>query len=121
MSHPACRFCQAPLTQTFVDLGYSPLANSFLEQPQPAEDEPFFPLRALVCITCFLVQLQDFEKPETLFHDRYAYFSSYSETWLRHAKDYVDEMSNRLDLNTNSLVVEIASNDGYLLQYFVEK
>ena len=115
-----CRFCNAELTQIFVDLGMSPLANSFLSSNMLNHTESFYPLRTFVCNECFLVQLEEFESPEHIFTD-YAYFSSYSETWLKHAEDYVNMIMQRFRLDKNSLVVEIASNDGYLLQYFKKK
>lgn len=117
---PCCRFCNTPLLQTFVDLGMSPLCESYLSANQLNQMEPFYPLHVRVCGRCFLVQLQEYVSPETIFSD-YAYFSSYSETWLAHAKAYAEQMATRFHLNTNSLVVEVASNDGYLLQYFVAK
>jgi SAM-dependent methyltransferase len=98
----------------------SPLANSFLTDEQTQQMEPFYPLHARVCHECFLVQLEVFESPENIFSD-YAYFSSYSSTWLDHAKEYVDQVSERFELGKDSFVVEVASNDGYLLQYFLQK
>jgi SAM-dependent methyltransferase len=115
-----CRFCAAPLAHVFADLGMSPLANAYLSASQLGQMEPFYPLRALVCGQCFLVQLEEYESPEAIFGD-YAYFSSYSTTWLDHARRYVDMIAQRLELGAESRVVELASNDGYLLQYFVEK
>lgn len=116
----SCRFCSAPLEQVFVDLGMSPLANSYLS-PEGANDmEPFYPLRALVCEQCFLVQLEEFETPQRIFSD-YAYFSSYSSSWLDHSRRYCELMVERLGLDGSSHVVEIASNDGYLLQYFHDR
>lgn len=115
-----CRFCNTQLIHLFVSLGSSPLSNSYLTKGQLHKMEPFYPLDVYVCENCFLVQLEEFESPEKIFSD-YAYFSSYSDTWLKHAKDYVDKMTNLLRINNKSYVVEIASNDGYLLQYFVEK
>jgi 2-polyprenyl-3-methyl-5-hydroxy-6-metoxy-1,4-benzoquinol methylase len=120
MSGPACRFCGAPLTQTFVDLGMSPLSNSYLRADQLGRMERFYPLHARVCGRCFLVQLEQFERPENIFED-YAYFSSYSESWLRHACEYAENIIERQQLGSDHLVVEIASNDGYLLQYFQAK
>lgn len=117
MSLPACRFCGAGLQQTFVNLGMSPLANAFLKPEQLNQMEAFYPLHARVCRHCFLVQLEQFEKPENIFGD-YAYFSSYSESWLNHAREYAETMIERFHFNRESLVIEIASNDGYLLQYF---
>jgi SAM-dependent methyltransferase len=115
-----CRFCGARLQHTFVDLGMSPLANSYLTPAQLNQMEPFFPLRVYVCERCFLVQLEEFASPQQIFTE-YAYFASYSDTWLEHARSFVDLALNRFSLNANSRVVEIASNDGYLLQYFVAK
>lgn len=120
MSLCECRFCETELCYTFVDLGMSPLSNSFLTREQLSHAEPFYPLHARVCHQCFLVQLEQFESPERLFSD-YAYFSSYSESWLNHARQYTDAMIVRFGLNSESQVVEIASNDGYLLQYFLKK
>ncbi len=115
-----CRFCRAPLTQTFADLGMSPLCESYLTADQLDRMEPFFPLHAWVCSRCFLVQLGEFVSPEAIFTE-YAYFSSYSESWVRHAKAYADRMTELLQLGSGSRVVEVASNDGYLLQHFVAK
>jgi hypothetical protein len=115
-----CRFCSAPLNAVFADLGMSPLANSYLTPEQASGMEPFYPLRALVCERCLLVQLEEFETPEHIFGD-YAYFSSYSTTWLEHSRRYVEAMVDRFDLDGSSHVVEIASNDGYLLQFFHER
>jgi 2-polyprenyl-3-methyl-5-hydroxy-6-metoxy-1,4-benzoquinol methylase len=119
MSTP-CRFCATPLEDVFADLGMSPLANSYLTPEQGNRMEPFYPLRALVCSKCFLVQLDEYESPDHIFSD-YAYFSSYSSSWLEHSQRYVDAMMERLGLDGGSHVVEIASNDGYLLQYFKER
>jgi hypothetical protein len=115
-----CRFCQAPLEQTFVNLGMSPLCQDHVKPEELNRMEPFYPLHAYVCGSCFLVQLEEFVAPAEIFND-YAYFSSYSDSWLKHAKAYVDKITERLQLRSNSLVAELASNDGYLLQYFVEK
>jgi hypothetical protein len=114
-----CRFCSAPLTQTFVDLGLSPLANSLLTEQQLAGTEPRYPLHAYVCGECFLVQLAEFAAPEAIF-DEYVYFSSYSDSWVAHAKRYAEQMVDRFGIDGSSQVVEIASNDGYLLQWFKE-
>lgn len=119
-SEPCCRFCSAPLEHTFLDLGMSPLANSYLKDDAAKADEKFFPLKAFVCSECLLVQLEEWETPENIFGD-YAYFSSYSDSWLQHAKSYVDAMIARFNLTADNSVVEIASNDGYLLQYFAER
>ncbi|WP_374658820.1 methyltransferase domain-containing protein [Phenylobacterium sp.] len=119
MTVPACRFCRAPLTQTFLDLGRQPLANSYLTQAQlEAGTEGFYPLHTRVCGTCFLVQADDPVAADAIFDDGYAYFSAYSESWVAHAKRYAEAMSARFALGPQSLVVEVASNDGYLLQHF---
>jgi len=117
---PSCRFCGHNLEHTFCDLGETPLSNSYLAEEDLAKKEPFFSLHAYVCDNCFLVQVQEFQKPEAIFTE-YAYFSSYSESWLGHAKNYVENVTERFALSSNSKVVEIASNDGYLLQYFKSK
>lgn len=115
-----CRFCDTPLKYTFVDLGMSPLANSYIKDEQLNKMEPFYPLHTYVCNKCFLVQLVEFESPESIFSN-YAYFSSFSDSMLQHAKEYVQMMIERFGFNSHSQVIEIASNDGYLLQYFKEK
>jgi 2-polyprenyl-3-methyl-5-hydroxy-6-metoxy-1,4-benzoquinol methylase len=115
-----CRFCGTSLQFTFVDLGMSPLCESYVPAEQLNHMEPFYPLHVYVCGNCFLVQLEEYVAPENIFSD-YAYFSSFSDSWLAHSKRYTDEMRSRLGLGRQSLVVEVASNDGYLLQYFVEK
>jgi len=120
VGHSGCRFCGAELRHVFVDLGLSPLANSYLKQEQLGKDEQFFPLRAFVCEECFLVQLEEWETPENIFGD-YAYFSSYSDSWLDHAKRYVADMVTRFNISPDNQIVEVASNDGYLLQYFAER
>jgi hypothetical protein len=116
----ACRFCGMPLAKTFVDLGMSPLCQTHLETEDLNKGEEFFPLHVFICEGCMLVQLQAHVRPERIFSE-YAYFSSYSDTLLRHVHDYVDSMMDRLCLGPQSQVVEIASNDGYLLQYFVSR
>ncbi len=116
----SCLFCRTELRHTFVDLGMSPPCESYRQPEQLNEMEPFYPLHAYVCDQCFLVQLQEYIRPENIFSD-YAYFSSYSQSWLQHAKNYVDMAVERFQLSDESQVVEIASNDGYLLQYFVAK
>jgi 2-polyprenyl-3-methyl-5-hydroxy-6-metoxy-1,4-benzoquinol methylase len=121
MTSAACRLCGAPLQLSFADLGMSPPSNAFLKVDQLDRMERFYPLHARVCEKCFLVQLEQFETPDQIFGEDYAYFSSYSDSWLAHAKDYVEMMAKRFVLGEQSLVVEIASNDGYLLQYFVAK
>jgi SAM-dependent methyltransferase len=120
MSETLCRFCRAPVEAVFADLGMSPLANSYLPPEQGNSMEAFYPLRALVCGKCFLVQLEEFETPERIFSD-YAYFSSYSSSWLEHSRRYSELMIERFGLGEDSHVVEIASNDGYLLQFFHER
>ncbi len=119
-SDPICRLCASPLTVTFADLGMSPLANSYIKSEQLQAMEPFYPLHVYVCDKCMLVQLQEFESPSHIFSD-YAYFSSFSTAWLQHAREYTELMCERFDIGSHSQVVEIASNDGYLLQYFHEK
>ena len=113
-----CRFCGRHLEVTFVDLGMSPLCESFLPAERLRHMEPFYPLNVFVCDSCFLVQLDEYVSPDAIFRD-YAYFSSYSTSWLDHAKRYVDKMVEQLALTPDSHVVEVASNDGYLLQYFL--
>lgn len=117
MQKGKCRFCNNPLEHSFADLGVTPFSNSYLKEAQLNEMEPFFPLHAYVCSSCFLVQLEEFQSPADIFSD-YAYFSSYSDAWLRHAKSYVEHIIGDFNIDASSLVAEIASNDGYLLQYF---
>ena len=116
----ACRFCSSPLRHTVVDLGMSPLCESYISADQLNQMEPFYPLHVYVCDKCYLVQVQEYVSGEEIFSD-YAYFSSYSDTWLAHAERYTDEMIGRWRLDSKSRVVEVASNDGYLLQYFVAR
>jgi hypothetical protein len=121
MTLPLCRFCKAPLVHTFLDLGRQPLANSYLTAEQlAAGTEAAYPLRVRVCHRCFLVQADDAVRPGAIFDADYAYFSSYSTTWVEHARRYAAAMAERFGLGPESLVVEVASNDGYLLQHFVE-
>src|SRR5215470_5357657 len=101
-----CRFCAAPLYDTFVDLGMSPLCESFLSAEQLNEMEPFYPLHVWVCERCFLVQVEEYVRPEGIFSE-YAYFSSYSDSWLAHARAYVEMISARLNLNSASRVIEL--------------
>src|SRR5216117_1701906 len=115
-----CRFCGTPLRHVVCDLGMSPLANSYLPPERLSAMEPFYPLRTLVCERCFLVQLEEFETPEAIFSD-YLYFSSFSTSWLEHARRYVEMAIERFELGARSHVLELASNDGYLLQYFHER
>ena len=113
-----CRFCGAPLGLVMVDLGMSPLCESFLTADQLDQMEPFYPLRAMVCEECYLVQLGEYVPPEDIFTE-YAYFSSFSASWLEHARGYAESAIERLGLDAGSLVVELGSNDGYLLRNFV--
>lgn len=115
---PSCRFCRSELRHTFVDLGMSPLCQTHIEPHQLNHMEPFYPLHAYVCEKCFLVQLDQYVASEAIFSE-YAYFSSYSDSWVQHAKTYAEKMVTRFGINPRSLVTEIASNDGYLLQHFV--
>ena len=120
MSYSGCRFCGKTLQHTFVDLGMSPLCESYVSADQLNQMEPFYPLHVYVCQHCFLVQLIEYVSPEKIFSE-YAYFSSYADSWVQHAKVYTDMITKRLRLGQGSHVVEIASNDGYLLQHFVAK
>lgn len=117
MAERNCRFCGTHLTETFADLGMSPLSNSFVPENKRHSAEVFYPLHAYVCGNCYLVQLEEFESPVHIFSD-YLYFSSFSDHWLKHSETYANHVSDRFALNASSQVVEIASNDGYLLQYF---
>ena len=116
-----CRFCNNKVVNDFVDLGFSPPSNSFLNEEQLNQSETFYPLKVQVCSSCFLVQVDEFAKHDEIFDKDYIYFSSYSSSWLKHARNYVNMMIKRFNINQKSNVFEIASNDGYLLQYFKEK
>ena len=116
-----CRFCKTELEHVFIDLVNSPASNSFLTKEQLNEPEVFYPLKVYTCHHCFLVQVDEFKKSDAIFNSDYVYFSSYSTSWLQHAKNYTDMMIERFGFNEGSQVIEIASNDGYLLQYFKEK
>ena len=116
-----CRFCHHELTHVFIDLVNSPPSNSFLTKEQLNKPEVFYPLKLYVCENCFLVQIDEYKKSDEIFNQDYIYFSSYSKTWLEHTKEYVNMITSKIGLNTTSLVMEIASNDGYLLQYFLKK
>jgi len=116
-----CRFCKAELSDVFVDLINSPASNSYLSQTELNEPEIFYPLKTYVCHNCKLVQIDEYKKSDDIFDKDYAYFSSYSTSWLKHAKEYVENITKKLSLTEKSKVTEIASNDGYLLQYFKEK
>ncbi len=113
-----CRHCNTELTHVFADLDYSPISNAMLSKDQLNEPESYFPLKIFVCGNCFLVQVDEMEKADQIFDAEYTYFSSFSSSWLAHAKKYVDMMISRFGFSKNSQVIEIASNDGYLLQYF---
>ena len=116
-----CRFCNNKVVNDFVDLGFSPPSNSFLSKEQLNQFETFYPLKVQVCGSCFLVQVDEYAKYDDIFGKDYIYFSSYSSSWLEHARNYTDMMIKRFNFNHESNVFEIASNDGYLLQYFKEK
>jgi SAM-dependent methyltransferase len=116
----ACLSCGAVLQHTFVDLGLSPLCESYVTEEKLNHPEPFYPLHVWVCGECFLVQLEEYVSPEEIFTE-YAYFSSYADSWVEHMRRYADMITERLGLGNQSLVVEVASNDGYLLQHFVKK
>ena len=121
MGAEKCRVCDAELEHVFVDLGMSPIANDYVAADKANAVEPFYPLRVYVCDSCWLVQLPAAQSADNIFRDDYAYFSSMSKSWLDHAKNYVDMVSERFDIGPEQSVVEIASNDGYLLQYFVQR
>jgi len=116
-----CRFCKTALQHVFIDLVNAPASNSFLSEEALNEPEVYYPLKVYTCHNCFLVQVDEYKKSDAIFDDQYVYFSSYSKSWLAHAKKYTDQMQDRFGFDSSSLVVEIASNDGYLLQYFLEK
>lgn len=116
-----CRFCDHTLEKVFIDLINAPPSNSYLTKEQLNEPEAYFPLRAFVCEHCWLVQIDEYKKSDEIFSEDYAYFSSYSKSWVKHAEDYVEMICKRLSLSKSSRVMEIASNDGYLLQFFVAK
>lgn len=114
-----CRHCDAPLTHTFLDLGFAPPSNAYLTQGDLSKPEKYYPLKIKVCDQCWLVQTEDYAQADELFSPEYAYFSSTSSGWLAHAKRYTEKMTAELSLNAKSLVIEVASNDGYLLKNFV--
>lgn len=114
-----CRHCGAPLTHTFLDLGFAPPSNAYLTQADLSKPEKYYPLKIKVCDQCWLVQTEDYAQADELFGPEYAYFSSTSSGWLAHAKRYAEKMTHELGLNARSLVIEVASNDGYLLKNFV--
>jgi 2-polyprenyl-3-methyl-5-hydroxy-6-metoxy-1,4-benzoquinol methylase len=119
-SRHGCMCCGAPLRHTFVDLGMSPLCESYVPAEKLHQMEPFYPLHVYVCEKCFLVQLEEFVSPEEIFTE-YAYFSSYADSWVEHMRRYAEAITDRLGLGKDSFVVEVASNDGYLLQHFLKK
>ena len=121
MTSHHCRFCNTTLKTQFVDLGVTPLCQKHVTPETFEKMEPFYPLIAYVCEACWLVQLIDFETPEAIFNEEYGYFSSFSSSWLNHARQYVDDVEERFNLGPSNFVAEIASNDGYLLQNFVGK
>lgn len=116
-----CRFCNTELSHEFIDLVNSPPSNAYLTKDALNLPETFFPLKLFVCHSCFLVQIDEYKESKQIFDSNYSYFSSYSTTWLQHCQVFVNQITERLDLNASSKVIEIASNDGYLLQYFKEK
>jgi 2-polyprenyl-3-methyl-5-hydroxy-6-metoxy-1,4-benzoquinol methylase len=116
-----CRFCNHPLHHVFIDLHNAPASNSFLTREQLDEPETYYPLKVYTCTHCFLVQVDEYKKSAAIFNNDYAYFSSYSTGWLAHSKAYVEKMIGRFDFNEQSSIIEIASNDGYLLQYFRQR
>src|ERR1700761_4058173 len=112
-----CRFCKTELKHVFIDLVNSPASNSFLTAGQLNEPEVFYPLKVYTCPNCWLVQVDEYKKSDAIFNSEYVYFSSFSTSWLEHSRKYTERMIERFSLNGGSLVVEVASNDGYLLQY----
>ena len=116
-----CRFCNAKLEDVFVDLGHAPPSNSFLNKEELKTGETYYPLKVYVCDECKLVQLDEFKKAKDIFSEEYVYFSSISKSWLEHSKNYTNKMINDFGINQDSLVIEVASNDGYLLQFFKER
>src|SRR5688572_820561 len=116
-----CRFCKEEIQNVFIDLVNSPASNSFLRKEELNEPETFYPLKVFTCNNCFLVQVDEYKKSDAIFNSDYVYFSSYSTSWLKHAKEYTSKMIDRFRFNEKSQVIEVASNDGYLLQYFKER
>jgi SAM-dependent methyltransferase len=116
-----CRFCNSETTENFLDLGFAPHSNAYRTKADLIRSEIYYPLKLVACKNCWLVQTIDYSKPEELFQKDYAYYSSTSTTWLKHAKDYTELITNKLKLDNNSFVVEVASNDGYLLKNFLNK
>jgi SAM-dependent methyltransferase len=118
-SGTTCRFCGTALERTFIDLGMSPLCETYPSKADLSRGETYYPLHVYICEKCWLVQLEEYESAESIFSD-YAYFASYSDSWLKHCEKYCGEMQKRFNLGADSFVAEVASNDGYLLQYFVK-
>ena len=116
-----CRFCKTELHHVFIDLVNSPASNSFLAEEELNKPETFYPLKVFTCHNCFLVQIDEYKQSDDIFNNQYVYFSSYSTSWLKHAEKYTNMMIDRFHYDEKSLVIEIASNDGYLLQYFHKK
>ena len=116
-----CRFCKTELSSVFIDLVNSPASNSFLSYEQLNEPEVFYPLKVYTCTSCFLVQVDEYKKSDAIFNSDYVYFSSFSTSWLAHCREYAGMMTERFGFDEKALVVELASNDGYLLQYFSDK
>ena len=119
MTKPRCRHCRSEISQVVLDLGVHPPSNAYIAQTQLGEPEKAFPLRILLCSSCFLVQTEDFVGARDLFTDHYAYLSSTSNSWLKHAETYAGAIARRLGLGPESFVIEVGCNDGYLLQYFL--
>lgn len=117
---PKCKFCSSHLNQTFINLGMQPLCEEYVHRDELNQMEAHYPLHTYICEKCYLVQLQEFVSPSDIYHE-YAYYSSYSDSWVKHAKDYVDLMIEKFEFGKHNLVAEIASNDGYLLQWFLEQ
>src|SRR6185503_2601167 len=116
-----CRFCKTELNNLFIDLVNAPASNSFLSEQQLNVPEIFYPLKVFTCHNCFLVQIDEYKQSDDIFNNEYVYFSSYSTSWLKHAENYTKMMIDRFGFDQKSMVIEIASNDGYLLQYFKQK
>ena len=116
-----CRYCKTTLKYEFADLGFSPPSNSFIKEAQLNEPEIYFPVKVMVCHQCYVVQIDEFAKHDEIFNSEYAYFSSFSKSWLAHCKNYSEIIIEKFNYNWNTQVIEIASNDGYLLQYFKKK
>ena len=121
VSSMRCRFCAKEVKESFIDLGFAPPSNAYLSCEDLNKPEIYYPLHVKVCENCWLVQTEDYAPPEEFFNDKYAYFSSASQSWLSHAENYSNKVIERFSLDKNSFVVEIASNDGYLLKNFIAK